>query len=222
MRRYKSSGAKSTTQAVLRHWREAVPNDRLAHLVKDTWRGVLRAFQARLAEHAVSSGHWPFLRILWERDRLTLSELSDEAGVMVPTTFAAINAMERLGYVFRGRQSDSRRKIYVFLTPKGRELRNRLVPIAEEVNAIAVRGIPPARVSAMRRALLAMMENLAEDEIALQRMKRKVPSTRELAHVVAASAYKAPAKRSRSRNVSARQGRTGKNTLAGSRKRKDT
>ena len=37
--------ADSETQAILRHWQEAVPNDRLAHLVKDA----IRANAARAA-----------------------------------------------------------------------------------------------------------------------------------------------------------------------------
>ena len=55
----------------------------------------------RLAEHQVAFGHWAFLRILWETDGLTQRELSVQAGVMEPTTFAAIKAMEKLGYVAR-------------------------------------------------------------------------------------------------------------------------
>src|ERR1043165_6698818 len=112
------------TQAILRHWREAVPNDRLAHLVKDATRALVRALQVRLAEHKVSFGHWAFLRILWERDGLTPRALSEHAGVMEPTTFTALNAMERLGYVVRRRVGNDRKKVYVFLTPKGRLLKN--------------------------------------------------------------------------------------------------
>src|SRR5450755_1958081 len=106
------------TQSILRHWREAVPDDRLAHLVKDATRALVRALQMRLAEHAVSFGHWTFLRILWEGDGLTQRELSERAGVMEPTTFAALKAMERLGTVARRQAGSGRKK--VFLTPMGR------------------------------------------------------------------------------------------------------
>src|SRR5688572_1485998 len=85
--RTRMSRAKRTgddTQAILRHWREAVPNDRLAHLVKDATRALLRALQMRLTAHSVSLGHWTFLRILWEKDGLTQKELSERAGVMEP------------------------------------------------------------------------------------------------------------------------------------------
>ena len=108
------------TAAILRHWREAVPNDRLAHLVKDVTRALLRALQTRLARHGVAFGHWAFLRILWETNGLTQRELSVQAGVMEPTTFAAIKAMEKLGYVQRRQKPSSRKNVYVFLTPAGR------------------------------------------------------------------------------------------------------
>src|SRR5262252_9865577 len=113
------------TQAILRHWREAVPNDRLAHLVKDATRGLLRALQMRLARHGVAFGHWAFLRILWETDGLTQRALSAEAGLMEPTTSAVLAAMEKLGYIRRERRPDNRKNVHVFLTPKGKALRRR-------------------------------------------------------------------------------------------------
>src|ERR1700686_5231924 len=96
------------TQSILRHWREAVPDDRLPHLVKDATRALVRALQMRLATHAVSFGHWTFLRILWEGDGLTQRELSEQAGVMEPTTFSALKAMEKLGHIVRKRYPDNR------------------------------------------------------------------------------------------------------------------
>src|SRR6476619_7482226 len=128
-----------STQAILRHWQEAVPDDRLAHLVKDATRALVRALQMRLAAHAVSFGHWSFLRILWEGDGITQRELSEQAGVMEPTTYSALKAMERLGYIARRKLGGDRKKVHVFLTAKGRRLRDRLVPLAEDVNRIAVR-----------------------------------------------------------------------------------
>jgi DNA-binding MarR family transcriptional regulator len=138
----------------------------------------------RLAEHRVSYGHWTFLRILWETDGLTQRELSERAGVMEPTTFSALKAMEKLGYVVRKRMPDSRKKVYVFLTPKGRALKAKLVPFAEEVNEVAIRGIAAADLAATRRSLLAVIENLARDELDAARKRRRIPSTRELGRIV--------------------------------------
>ena len=171
---------RSDTQVMLRHWREAVPNDRLAHLVKDAARALVRALGVRLAEHQVSFGHWAFLRVLWEGDGITQRELSERAGVMEPTTFSALKTMERLGYVTRRQLGHDRKKVYVFLTPKGRILKNRLVPLAEDVNRIAVQGLAPEHVGIARTVLLAVIENMARDE---QTTERPMPSTRAIARL---------------------------------------
>ena len=152
------------TQLILRHWRDAVPDDRMAHLIKDATRALVRALQLRLAPRDVSFGHWAFLRILWETDGLTQRELSREAGVMEPTTFAALRAMERRGYIQRRRLPGDRRKVHIFLTTKGRALKKRLVPLAEEVNRVALHGVRSADTIVLRRTLLAIIANLAADE----------------------------------------------------------
>jgi DNA-binding MarR family transcriptional regulator len=121
----------------------------------------VRALQARLAEHGVPFGHWTFLRILWQRDGLTQRELSAEAGVTEPSTFAAIRAMEKQGYVTRRQIAHNRKNVYVHLTARGRSLEAKLVPLAEEVNRRAVRGVSPAEVRAARRVLLSVIGNLS-------------------------------------------------------------
>jgi DNA-binding MarR family transcriptional regulator len=123
----------------------------------------VRSLSRRLAEHSVPFGHWTFLRILWEEDGLTQRELSERAGVMEPSTFAAIKAMERLGYVKRSRMPDNRKNVYVHLTPKGRALKRKLVPLAEEVNELGLHGLTARERSGVQRALMTMIDNLADD-----------------------------------------------------------
>ncbi len=154
---------KNPMPELLRHWREAVPDDRLAHLIRDVARAQMRALQLRLAEHDVSFGHWTFLRILWLKDGLTQRELSELAGVMEPTTFAAVKAMEQMGLVERRQLAGNRKNMHVFLTRSGRALEKKLVPLAEEVNHVSVAGSTEAQVQAMRQFLLLMLENLAAD-----------------------------------------------------------
>ena len=152
------------TQKLLQHWRESVPNDRLAHLIRDVGRAQMRALQLRLSAHGVSFGHWTFLRILWIKDGLTQKELSDLAGVMEPTTFSAVKAMEGMGLIERRQMSGNRKNMHVFLTASGRALQKDLVPLAEEVNRISVEGISEASIAELRNTLLTMIENLVKAE----------------------------------------------------------
>lgn len=152
------------TRHVLQHWRESVPNDRLAHLIRDVARAQMRALQLRLSSHGVSFGHWTFLRILWIRDGLTQKELSELAGVMEPTTFSAVKAMEAMGFIERRQMHGNRKNMHVFLTASGRRLKTVLVPLAEQVNDISVRGLSEQAVGDLRTTLLTMIENLAAEE----------------------------------------------------------
>jgi MarR family transcriptional regulator, organic hydroperoxide resistance regulator len=159
----RASSADAELAGILKHWRDVVPNDRMAHLVKDAMRAFDRSLEMRLAEHGVPIGQWRFLRVLWETDGLTQRELSREAGVMEPTTFAALKAMTSRGLVARRHLAGNRRKVHVFLTAKGRALKAKLVPLAEDVNRRAVAGVPSSEITATRRTLLAVLENLARD-----------------------------------------------------------
>ena len=152
------------TQSILKHWHESVPDDRLAHLVRDAGRAFNKRLQVRLQKYNVSFGHWTFLRILWTSDGLTQKELSDLAGVMEPTTFSAIQAMEALGYVARKQKPDNRKNMYVHLTPKGKALKKALVPLAVDVNHVAVHGVSQAELLTTRKVLLKVIENLAQEE----------------------------------------------------------
>lgn len=169
-----------STQAILRHWHEAVPDDRMAHLVRDAARGLTRALQFRLGEHSVSMGHWVFLRILWDEDGLSQRELAARAGLMESTTHTALRRMEALGFVERRKQAGDRKKVHVYLSAAGRALERRLVPLAEEVNAVALQDVAAEDIAVTRRTLLTMIQRLAEDEARLLEAGYSIPSTRSM------------------------------------------
>ena len=137
-------------------------DERIAHLVREARRSLLRALQAGLAEHSIASGHWTFLRILWRRDGINQRELSELARVREPTTFAALQAMEKLGYITRAQRPENRKNIYVYLTDEGRALRAALEPVAISINDRAIEGVSAADLAATRRVLLAMIGNLSD------------------------------------------------------------
>ena len=58
------------------------------------------------------------------------------------------------------------------------------MPLAEDVNEVALRRVPAADVAATRRTLLAIIENLAADEAETLAPHRRIPSTRELSRLL--------------------------------------
>ncbi|THC39300.1 MarR family winged helix-turn-helix transcriptional regulator [Massilia sp. Mn16-1_5] len=179
--------AKNEARTILNHWQDEGLDDRLAHLIKDATRALVRALQIRLIEYDVSFGHWTFLRILWEEDGITQRALSEAAGVMEPTTYSALTGMEKLGYVERRQSPENKKNMYVFLTEQGRALEKKLVPLAIEVNEISMRGTNEEDIRTTRKVLLGMIKNLAADEDEAGRSERKMPSTRKLGNIVSRS-----------------------------------
>lgn len=134
----------------------------LGYLLRDTYRAFTKILQARISAHGVTIGQWYFLRALWDEDGLTQRELSQRVGMMEPTTVTALNGMERKGYVKRVRNTEDKRKVNIYLTDRGRALRNVLLPHAIDVNVRAIAGVPADDVEAVRRTLNAMKHNLED------------------------------------------------------------
>lgn len=124
--------------------------------VRDLHRLMQRALGNRIQPEGVALGTWYFLRVLWEEDRLTQRELAARIGMQEPTAVIALRGMEESGWITRERSTEDRRKIYVHLTPAGRALREKLLPLAREVIGIATAGMTPEEVdtflSLLRRA----------------------------------------------------------------------
>lgn len=155
---------KDTINAILNHWTEGRNKEQFAHLVRHASRSVKRSLEYRLAKYDVSYGQWTFLRILWEEDGLSQRELSVRAGVMEPTTHAAIMKMERLGLVVRRVAEKSKRRQLVYLSSKAQSLKPELIQAAQNVDTLALEGVTDDEAAITRRVLLVMLENLARDE----------------------------------------------------------
>jgi DNA-binding MarR family transcriptional regulator len=133
---------------------EPLPFDEsIGFLVRDLNRAIQRHLQARLQAHGVAPGAWYFLRVLWEEDGITQSDLARRVGMMEPTAVIALRGIEAQGWIHRERSGTDRRKVHIFLTPEGRALRQTLLPEAHAVNGMAAEQLSSDEVQ-MFRALL--------------------------------------------------------------------
>jgi DNA-binding MarR family transcriptional regulator len=103
---------------------------------------------------------------------------------MEPTTFTALKAMEKLGFIIRKRSPDNKKNVYICLTAKGRALKKKLQPLAEDINRIAIAGVKASDVATTRKTLLAIIENLAHEEITSTNQNQRMRSTREWSRLI--------------------------------------
>ena len=135
-------------------------DESIGYLLRDTHRAFSKVLQARIASEHVTMGMWYFLRALWEEEGLTQRELSRRIGMMESTAVPALALMERRGLVRRQRDAKDRRRSCVFLTKRGRALKEVLLPYAKEANLVALHGVGAEDQTALRRILRQVRTNL--------------------------------------------------------------
>jgi MarR family transcriptional regulator, organic hydroperoxide resistance regulator len=135
----------------------------IGYQIRATHRSLQRLLQIKIEPHGVTLGMWYFLRALWHEDGLNQRELSRRVGTMEPTTMSAILNMEKKGLVHRVQNSRDRRKWHVHLTPRGRALKAKLIPLARQVVDSAVQGLSRRAVRQLLEALAEVQKNLHAD-----------------------------------------------------------
>jgi DNA-binding MarR family transcriptional regulator len=123
-----------------------------------------RCLQPRIAREGVTIGMWFALRMLWDEDGMTQRELCERVGINAPTMVMALNSMGRAGLVKRVQNRTDRRKINVFLTARGRNLKRKLWPMAAEVLAVGLSGLTSDQVRSLNKMLMQIRLNLENDK----------------------------------------------------------
>jgi DNA-binding MarR family transcriptional regulator len=136
------------------------PAQSSGYLVRDAHRAFQRLLEKRIAPHGVTRGQWYFLRVLWKEDGLSQRELSARVGMMEPTTVIALRSMEKSGLIRRVRSTDDKRKTHVWLTPKAKRMRGKLLEVARTITDEAEAGVGREDLAVLRRILPRLTTNL--------------------------------------------------------------
>lgn len=134
-------------------------SESVGYQIRATHRSLQRFLQLKIEPYGTTLGMWYFLRALWHEDGLTQRELSDRAGTMEPTTLSAILIMEKKGLVRRVRNHNDRRKWHIHLTPKGRALKAKLLPLARDVVDTAVKSLSQREIAQLLGALAEVQKS---------------------------------------------------------------
>ncbi len=133
----------------------------VGYVIRSTHLTFAKYLRNRLQPFKVTPGQWYFLRALWEEEGLSQRELSRRVRTTEPTTVSALRLLERNGLIDRVRNTQDRRTINIFLTPKGRDLKDILLPGVLELNRLATEGLSSEEVHDAFRLLNKMQQNVA-------------------------------------------------------------
>jgi DNA-binding MarR family transcriptional regulator len=99
------------------------------------------ALQERIKPLGLSTGVFPIMIHLWERDGLTQKELVERVGIEQATMANTLARMERDGLVCRRRDPKDGRIRHTWLTESGRALKDPTLAIAMAQNKSALAGL---------------------------------------------------------------------------------
>ena len=134
----------------------------LPYLINRVGFALVESFTAdALTPHGLSIAMWRVLAALSNRGEQRQIDLVDMTSIDASTMSRLVTRLVRMGLVTRSRSATSNREVVVELSPKGRVLVQRLIPIAKKLEQTASAGLPPKDLAVAKRALGRMYDNLA-------------------------------------------------------------
>ena len=116
----------------------------------------------RFKQHGVdlTPEQWMVLVRLWAAEGVTQSELAQKSLRDLPTMSRILATMERSGLITRKPDPNDSRARLVYLSARGRKLRETLVPEARKMVDAMLSGIPERDIEITRRTLQRALDNL--------------------------------------------------------------
>jgi len=109
-------------------------------------------------------GQEMFLLQLWKQDGLSLTEMAELVHVQPATASRMLDRMESAGLVERRQDLDDGRVSRIFVTQEGINLREPVREVWAELESISMAKLTPEERILLRRLLLQVYQNLADQE----------------------------------------------------------
>jgi MarR family transcriptional regulator, organic hydroperoxide resistance regulator len=134
----------------------------LPYLLNRVGFALVESFTAdALKANHLSIDMWRVLAALSNNGGQRQVDLSGMTSIDASTMSRLVSRLVRMGLVTRSRSRKSSREVLVALTPKGRALVQRLIPIANRLEQIASADVAAKDMAVVKRALRRFYDNLA-------------------------------------------------------------
>lgn len=117
-------------------------------------------FSQDLIEFGLVLSDWRIMIALWQNENRRLNELADITFSDLSTLSRQVRAMEKSRLIARKRSRTDGRALNLVLTPKGRTITAKLIPIARMYENVATLGISDKETDIVRRCVTKMYKNL--------------------------------------------------------------
>jgi len=135
-------------------------NSYLPYLLNRAGARIATAFSEEVRPLGATLQMWRVLAALRERDGRRMGDLSETTSIEVSTLTRLVDTMEKKDLVARQPDGADARAVVLQATPAGRRLTQRILPIAERYETVALAGFGAAEAKALKAALRRLYANM--------------------------------------------------------------
>jgi len=138
--------------------------DSLGLMIYRTALALKSALQRRFKENGfeITAEQWVIMRHLWEEEGLSQREIGEKAAKDKPNITRMLDALEKKRLIFRQPDPRDRRKFCVYLTKEGKQLHERLLPLAQTLREQVTRGLSRPEIDRVKETLSKINRNIGQ------------------------------------------------------------
>ncbi|MBO5114114.1 MAG: MarR family transcriptional regulator [Lachnospiraceae bacterium] len=124
-----------------------------------------RVFEKILAKEQIdefNGAQGKILYVLWQKDHISIVELSVLVGLAKTTLTSMLDRMEENGLLERVPDADDRRKCILILTERAKKLQEKYEQVSQEMNDIYYQGFCEEEIKEFEQYLQRVLNNIKE------------------------------------------------------------
>ena len=131
----------------------------IGRLCSRTWERLLK----ECGVDAFNGAQGRILYVLWEHEKLTISDIARLTSLANTTLTGMLDRMEAEGLVQRIHDKVNRRQIFVLVTEKAEQYREKYDQICDDMNGIFYKGFSEEEIVNFESQLRRILKNLEEN-----------------------------------------------------------
>ncbi|OLO27052.1 MarR family transcriptional regulator [Alkalihalophilus pseudofirmus] len=135
-------------------------NDYISIKIHQTDLHLTSYIKAKLEAFNIAPEQNLIMMLLWEKDGLTQNQISLKLNKDKTNIARMASNLEKKGFISRRNCNDDRRSVKLFLTPDGKALGEKVIPITEEFNEIVIKDITDEELELLEKILSKMSKNV--------------------------------------------------------------
>jgi len=138
--------------------------DSLGLMIHRTALALKSALQRCFKENGfeITAEQWAIICHLWEEEGLSQREIGENASKDKPNITRMLDALEKKRLIFRQPDPRDRRKFCVYLTKEGKQLHERLLPLAQTLREQVTRSLSQPEIDRVKETLSKINRNIGQ------------------------------------------------------------